>query len=283
MEEITQNKRMNIYIQIILLVFILNITFHLLYKLKNGIWYQKVPRLLFKNIHIEPHPFLPFVYKKNFLGPREIKASYKYIDQNLDATFPQLRSNNYRKFNGHDGSRDVVPEKSPNTLRIHCIGASTTGNYIRVKGENFSYPLCLEKVLNESNNGNFEVNNFGVGGWTSAELLVDFCLNNIGLDCDYLIIYHAYNDLKASMTPNFESDYSHSIKSFGEGYLKYKMLSKIPSLPLGVFNYVSSRYLGLNVRHSIGSATSNGSPDYQGGFQGINTYRRKRRKTLSMR
>ena len=105
--------------------------------MKNGIWYQKVPRLLFKNIHIEPHPFLPFVYKKNFLGPKEIKASYKYIDQNLDATFPQLRSNNYRKFNGHDGSRDVVPEKSPNTLRIHCIGASTTGNYIRVKGENF--------------------------------------------------------------------------------------------------------------------------------------------------
>ncbi len=97
----------------------------------------------------------------------------------------------------------------------------------------------MEKILNESNNGNFEVNNFGVGGWTSAELLVDFCLNNIGLDCDYLIIYHAYNDLKASMTPNFESDYSHSIKSFGEGYLKYKMLSKIPSLPLGVFNYVS--------------------------------------------
>jgi hypothetical protein len=166
-----------------------------MYRIKFKRPYLMVPKVPFRKMHIEPHPYLPFVYKKNFICHKAMPANYP-LHKDRGYTFSQLMTNNVRHLNGPNGDRDVIVPKPKGLIRINCLGASTTGNYINYKGKNYSYPIELENILLSRFPGlSIEVNNYGQGGYTSAEILIEFLLNVIYTEPDMVVIYHAYNDL----------------------------------------------------------------------------------------
>ena len=106
----------------------------------------------------------------------------------------------------------------------------------------------IEKKFNK----NIEVNNCAQGGYNSADLFVRYGLQNIDTKPDYIIIYHAYNDIRSYLASGFTSDYSHSRKNLGEVYWKYYLGSKIPNIPLNFINYLINKFiLPLDERSTI--------------------------------
>lgn len=233
-------------IAIILFEFI----FLFFYRIIKGFHYSFLKKIDFKKLMFEPHPNLPFVLKKNFKRIKTEKLNYPLSNIYHQA---ELSTNNWKFYNGLRGDRDIQVPKPNNLIRINCLGASTTGNYINYNNKIFSYPLELERILKEKyKDKNLEVNNCGNGGYTSADILVRFALQVIDSKPDYIIIYHGYNDVRSYLTPNFESDYSHSRKNLGEVYWKYYLGSKIPNIPLNFFNYFVNKFLfPLDERETI--------------------------------
>jgi lysophospholipase L1-like esterase len=235
--------------------------------------YQMVPKVPFSKIIVEPHPYMPYVNKAGVTNPKRQQAHYllnpgKYW-------VPQLRTNNYRYCNGPAGDRDIAIPKPPGLIRINCFGASTTGNYLESENVIYSYPLELERTLRQKFFGlNIEVNNCGVGGRTTAEILIDFLLSAIDTSPDIIVLYHAYNDLQPSLTPGFSSDYSHAKRNLGETYHLYHRYSKIPALPLSLYNMFVNKLFLSNVIYSLLQAISKGEVDLNLDFQGLATYER---------
>ena len=105
---------------------------------------------------------------------------------------------------GEDGARDIVYPKPLDEKRIICIGASTTGNYIKYKNNVSTYPIELERLFNKkSPQENIKVINCGFGGWTSAELLINFVLKVFSYEPDIIIIYHGHNDIPSLFNSKF--------------------------------------------------------------------------------
>ena len=67
------------------------------------------------------------------------------------------------------------------------MGASTTANVLSYKENNYSYPILLEQQIHRKLNKNIEVNNCGVGGYTSSDILISYALNVIETNPDYVI------------------------------------------------------------------------------------------------
>jgi lysophospholipase L1-like esterase len=248
--------------------------FRVSYKIKMGTKYLIQPKIPFTEIFVEPHPYLPYVNKKKFPTPKTTLASYP-LNRHKNYKFGQYVTNNMGYINGTSGDRDIRMPKPEGLIRINCLGASTTGNYINLDGGVFSYPLELEKILKNRFPGKqIEVNNCGVGGRTSAEILIDFELNIIDTQPDIIVIYHGYNDLVPSLTPEFKSDYSHAKRNLGEVWPYYRMASIFPDLPLAFYNFFVIQFFGQNIRQSLLDAVSRGHADLSSGFQGLETYQR---------
>jgi lysophospholipase L1-like esterase len=252
--------------------------FRLVYKIKTGKKYRIQPKIPFEEIFVEPHPYLPYVNKKNFPTPKTTKATYP-LHKEKNYTFGQYFTNNMGYLNGPDGNRDIIIPKPKDLIRINCLGASTTGNYLDFDGKKTSYPLELERILKEKfPERKLEVNNCGVGGRTSAEILIDFALNIIDTQPDIVVIYHGYNDLVPSLTPDFKSDYSHAKRNLGEVWPYYKVSSMYPDLPIALYNYFIvqffGQFFGQNIRYSLLDAISRGKVDITSDFIGLQTYQR---------
>jgi lysophospholipase L1-like esterase len=99
-------------------------------------------------------------------------------------------------------------ERRPNVMRILCLGGSTTegGNPQGTKG---AYPFLLERELQKRHAREFEVLNAGVSGWTTAEMLVSWCLTLQDYEPDFLILHEAVNDVVPRFWRGFQPDYSH--------------------------------------------------------------------------
>ena len=232
-----------------------------------------VPKVPFSKIFVEPHPYMPFFNKAGAITPKRQPA--QYLLHRGKYWIPQLRSNNYRYFTGPRGDRDIVIPKPQGLIRINCFGASTTGNYLEHEGVIYSYPLELERILQQNFPGlNLEVNNCGVGGRTTAEILIDFLLSAIDTSPDIIVLYHAYNDLQPSLTPGFLSDYSHAKRNLGESYYLYRRYSKIPALPLALYNMFINKLFLSNIVYSLLQVISKGEVDLNFDFQGLATYKR---------
>jgi len=233
-----------------------------------------IPKIPFADIYVEPHPYLPYVTKKNFITPKTTSAQYP-LNRDKKYVFGRYLTNSMGYINGPKGNREIIVPKPEGLIRINCLGASTTGNYLDFDGKNFSYPLELEKILKkEFPEKNIEVNNCGVGGRTSAEILIDFALNIIDTKPDIIVIYHGYTDLAPSITRNFRSDYSHAKRNLGEVWHYYKIASMVPSVPLASYNFIVNKLFGYNIRNSLLNAISRGKIDLSSAFNGIQTYRR---------
>jgi lysophospholipase L1-like esterase len=148
-----------------------------------------------------PHPFLPYIYqpandKSPFISDHNFKC-----DQNLTI------------------------EKPPNTYRIAILGGSAanalTGNY------NDCWSKRLQELLRKSYpDKNIEVINAAVGGWTSAECLINLELRVLDLFPDLVIFFELQNDLATNRWPNFKSDYSHwRLSKITPGTIEYFILN----------------------------------------------------------
>jgi len=90
---------------------------------------------------------------------------------------------------------------------VVCLGDSTTQGYFR---DADTYPRLLESALRSRSPGRpVEVLNAGVQGYTTAESLINFELRFLPYRPDVVIVCHGRNDLKASLAPGFQPDYSH--------------------------------------------------------------------------
>jgi hypothetical protein len=123
----------------------------------------------------EPHPYLLFVERRT----RPFVNSRGFVD------------------------REHPVEREPGVTRIACLGASTTA------GGEGSYPRLLERMLEERTGRRFDVMNFGVPGWTTAETMMNYFMNVQDFAPDVVILHHAVNDLAPRVWPGFRSDYSH--------------------------------------------------------------------------
>ena len=266
---------------ILIFALISEIIFLFLYRLLNGAHYQFLEKIEFKKLAYEPHPYLPFIYKKKTYLTKTSKVVYPL---NPNIHHADLTTNNFRYLNGENGDRDILVPKPKNLTRINCLGGSTTGNYIKGSDRNYSYPLELERILKKNFNREIEVNNCGQGGYNSADLLVRFALQNIDTNPDYVIIYHAYNDIRSYLTPDFSSDYFHSRKNLGEVYWKYYLGSKIPNIPFNFTNYLTNKFLfPLDERNTILEILKKSEMDISLDYaEGLKTYERNLQNIINL-
>jgi lysophospholipase L1-like esterase len=261
-------------VSFLIIILLAEFTFLFIYKLFTGAHYQLLKKIEFEKLAYEPHPYLPFVYKKKLKRVDGTGQINYPLNKNIYT--PELTTNDKGHYNGENGDRDILVPKPKNLKRINCLGGSTTGNYIKGSDKNYSYPLELERILKTKFNNNIEVNNCGQGGYNSADIFVRYALQSIDTCPDYIIIYHAYNDIRSYLTPDFSSDYFHSRKSLGEVYWRYYLGSKIPNLPINFINYLTNKFfLPLDVRSTILEAIKKGEIDTSLDYsEGLKIYER---------
>jgi lysophospholipase L1-like esterase len=258
---------------VVTLLLSVEILFRLGYRFMKGQIYHSFPRLNFNKIYVKPHPYIPFVMKRNFKTETAGPANYPLHKGRF--SFGQYNTNNIGFVNGVKGDRDVATPKPEGLYRINCIGASTTGNYIVDNGHVFSFPLELEKLLKSTMATPVEVNNCGQGGYNSADIMVRFALQVIDTQPDIVVIYHAYNDIRAYLTAGFESDYSHVRCNLGENYWKFALAARIPYIPLKFLNFSVNQWLPANIRNSLLDQVTIGNFDTRLDLSiGLSTYQR---------
>ncbi len=155
-------------------------------------------------------------------GDVEQIAAYRSFVVDREVTYYQPHPYTLFTFNsrapgvgslGFLGEELPPKEKPAGTLRIACLGGSTTacGNYEGYEG---SYPYFLQQELAQALDRPVEVLNFGVNAWTTAESLVNFVLNVRDTSPDIVIVHHAANDGGPRLYPNYRSDFSHYRKGW---------------------------------------------------------------------
>ena len=255
--------------------------FRLGYRFYTGGVYQPFPKLHFESLYVEPHPYIPFVNKRNFKTEKGGPANYPLHKGRF--FFGQYATNNLGFANGSNGSRNIEIPKPDGLLRINCIGASTTGNYIEFNGQSFSYPIELENILRARMPIDVEVNNCGQGGYNSADIMVRFALQVINTQPDIVVIYHAYNDIRAYLTPGFEADYSHVRRNLGENYWKFALASKMPYIPIKFLNYLLNQWMPGSIRNSLLDQVSKGNFDSAlDPSSGLDTYQRNLQHIINL-
>lgn len=260
-------------VSFLVIIFVAEFTFLFLYRLLTGDHYKFKKKVEFNKLVFEPHPYLPFICKKKFKRENDVKE----INYPLHKVgIPELTTNNLGHYNGENGDREILIPKPKNLIRINCLGGSTTGNYVKDKDRTYSYPLELERIFKNNTQKEVEVNNCGQGGYNSADIFVRYALQGIDTKPDYIIIYHAYNDVRSYLTPGFSSDYLHSRKNLGEVYWKYYLGSKLPNLPINFINYLTNKFLFyFDERSTILEAIAKNTIDIDRDYSlGLKTYER---------
>ncbi len=122
--------------------------------------------------------------------------------------------------------KDFDYPKPAHIIRIACIGESTTAD---------GYPAFLEKYLNEYRSNSdykFEVMNFGHAHYTTNHSVVNFLLNVVDFNPDYIVIHHGWNEerIRNAQSGDFRGDYSHDYKSFSEPEIYDRYLIRISAI-----------------------------------------------------
>jgi len=243
----------------LLFVVTLEILFRIFVRLKKGHKYLKDEPLTFENLYVIPHPYLPWTNRSNAYFKNTFPLNYPLHRGKFSPK--SFRTNSWGFVDGPNADRDINDLKTADEIRVVCLGASTTGNYIESAEGIFSYPSELEKMLTSKGFDNLKVINCGVGGYNSADILVRFILQIVEYNPDYIIIYHAYNDIRSYLTPGMKADYSHSRRNIGEVYWKFYLADALPTFKLATLNYLRAKYLTGNVQNSLLNITSRGSVD----------------------
>ena len=152
-----------------------------------------------------PHPFLQFTLPRRDLENGNSELGFKNITL-------------------HD-----IP-KPNGIIRIACLGNSTCAEY----------PQLLEQFLNKTcPEKKFQVLDFGMGWWSSLHSTVNFILNVIDFDPDYVVLHDNCNDHNYRGYPGLRGDAAHA----------YHNLTVQPSLDVYWSRlFVSYRVLAALVR-----------------------------------
>jgi hypothetical protein len=188
------------------------------------------------------HPFLQFTGMPGLLQPGSSQSEF----------------NNF----GFAHTGEFVYEKPAGTLRIATLGGSTTAN---------TYPAIMGDVIGQQlgEGQSVEVMNFGLPYWTTAHSLVNFVLNVVDFEPDYIVIHHAWNDSKyQDLVDGFRSDYSHVLQPFeASPFIIDRYLVRASAL----YRYMKFKlarpdwaYLDNAVSRNVPPGTaSNGSDDFR--------------------
>ena len=236
-----------------------DLTFRLRIRLRRGRPYKKNPPLPFEDLYTIPHPYFPWIYR-----PHAVTGNQGFIPYPLhygQFSGAPTRASTWGYVDGPEADRDITQHKSPGEYRIACVGASTTGNYIKSSEGVFSYPSELERILRSDGFSNMTVINCGVGGYNSGDLLVRFALQTVDLEPDCIIIYHAYNDIRAYLTPGLTGDFAHSRRSLAEVNWKLYAADAMPTFGLASLDYIRAKYLAGSVGKSLLELTTRGVID----------------------
>ena len=262
---------MQIAISLILFIFALELFFRIAYLTRHGIFFKPVKKIPLKKLYINSHPYLPYKYKEDFKVDNYSEAA-SYPLHKGDILYGKPKLNNYGFIDSNFNT-----DKPPGLLRIACLGGSTTANMVTQGQTDYTYPDCLEMLLRQKYPGlEIEVMNFGMGGWTSAEILINFELTVLDFNPDIVLLYHGFNDLEPSITPGFKSDYSHARRNMAVKFSNYKIANLLPNIPfLHSYEYVKTRLLGTgNIRNDLFTLIRTSEPDLNLPFQGISTEKR---------
>lgn len=151
---------------------------------------------------------------------------------------------------GYSGKREFSMERHPNSVRIYCVGGSTTEGHVPSQGPDSSWPGQVQDILaRRFPHTTIECINAGTAGYTSAESLAEFIFRGIDLKPDLLLVYHNINDvLTCQMVEGFKTDYSHvrCHKPWTIGWI-----NRIPQCPSwwtyqAVWNWLTMRYGKIN-------------------------------------
>jgi hypothetical protein len=127
----------------------------------------------------EPHPFVHFTLPRKDLENGNAEMGFQNITL-------------------HD-----IPKPS-DTIRIACIGNSTT----------VDYPSLLEQLLNKScPQAKFQALNFGLGWWSSLHSTVNFIMNVIDFNPDYVVLHDNCNDHNYRGYQGLRGDAAHAYRT----------------------------------------------------------------------
>lgn len=233
---------------------LIEVVFRVRHRRRYGRPYHVSIRFRWDRSHVVPHPFLSFAYKRNEVIDRNQRLPYP-LHPNVYQSFTEpLRLNNL----GHFGA-DFSPAKPDRVIRIACLGASTTANNISDGTRDYTYPALLEERLNgelarRGDQRRVEVLNCGIGGWVSADILVNFSLNIVHLEPDYVLLYHGLNDLPLYLMEGLRTDYSHGRRNLGEMLHLIKRAHHLPKFRWWhSYEFARDRIFGTgNVRNDVG-------------------------------
>lgn len=76
----------------LMLIALVEVAFRILYKKKTGHSWVMIPKVPFHEIYVEPHPYLPYINKRNFVTPKETAATYP-LHADKKFLFGQYRTN----------------------------------------------------------------------------------------------------------------------------------------------------------------------------------------------
>jgi hypothetical protein len=94
-------------------------------------------------------------------------------------------------------------EKPPNTLRIVALGGSTTAGPL-------AWPYQLQTQLSTALKPvGVQVQNLGIGGWTSAEAVAAFAMVGLSYQPDVVVVHCVNNDMEPMRALAPAVDYSH--------------------------------------------------------------------------
>ncbi len=207
--------------------------------------------------YVIAHPYLSFAYRPNCTIRRNQRLPYDLHPYRYWSFRTPLRLNNM----GHFGP-DFETERRPGVLRVACLGNSSTANNVADDEADYSYPALLEVELKRE--GPAEVYNCGIGGWTSAEILIDFALSIVHTRPDYVILYHGYCDLFVLLQEGFSWDYSHGRKSLGTALHRLRWANRLPKFSAWhSYEWLKDRLFSSgNVRNEVLRCIRVARPDF---------------------
>lgn len=235
------------------------------YRRRHGRDYFVSLKFKWDENHVVAHPFLTFAYRRNGRIDQNQRLPYALWPGRYWSFTKPLRFNRL----GHFGE-DVTVDKPAGTLRVACLGSSSTANSISDGERDHCYPEMLKDLLQKAapvrrRFAAVEVMNCGVGGWTTLDVLVNFTLNIVHYRPDYVILYQGLNDLPLHLMDGYAFDYAHGRRNLGEELHRIKRGYWFPKLRWWhSYEALKDRLLGTgNVRNEVLRAVETQEPDYE--------------------
>lgn len=227
---------------------------------EKGRLYVAKRRLEWSDNYVLPHPYLSFCYRRNHVIDEKKALPYSLHPYRYFSNTQPLRLNNY----GHFGP-DFFPTRD-GEITVACIGASGTANNVSDGERDFSFPGLLEDELRSRLSGReARVMNCGIGGWNSADMLINYALNLIHLRPTFMVLYQGMLDVELLLMPDIRTDYSHGRRNLGEVFSRIRWARRIPSIPFltRYEKWREERFGSGNVRDDVLRQIRESQPDYQ--------------------